>query len=163
MIVVKTCAKCHTPKPLTEFGHRTVKGKRYPVSYCRLCMNAYNRDRRTEGYRPPNIATTAQNTRYAWLRRLRKLGITEADYEALVIMQDGKCAICRTDKPWTRSDMWCVDHDHVTGAVRGLLCHACNSGIGHLKDDPIIVETALQYLLHHSSPQLTGPPGRGSR
>lgn len=39
-----------------------------------------------------------------------------------------------------------VDHDHTTGAVRGLLCSACNTGIGHLKDDPAVVAAALHYL-----------------
>jgi hypothetical protein len=40
----------------------------------------------------------------------------------------------------------CVDHSHVTGKVRGLLCHSCNVGLGHFKDDPRFTRSATEYL-----------------
>ena len=55
--------------------------------------------------------------------RWKKLGFTEADYERLLLEQDGGCAICGA-APKTRRLH--VDHDHRTGRVRGLLCHSCN-------------------------------------
>ena len=66
--------------------------------------------------------------------------------------QNGVCAICCDPKghePGCGNRLY-VDHDHLTGRVRGLLCHYCNTGIGNLKDDPEIILAALNYVLHHA-------------
>lgn len=72
-------------------------------------------------------------------------GMSMKEYDALEDAQEGKCAICGTDDtaPW---DWFCVDHDHATGAVRGLLCRACNTCIGQAKDNPEILRRAIRYL-----------------
>jgi hypothetical protein len=62
-------------------------------------------------------------------QRCRKYGITDLDYARALIAQAGCCAICGTGC-WIRSLN--IDHDHITGHVRGLLCTPCNIGIGHL-------------------------------
>lgn len=74
-----------------------------------------------------------------------KFGMTLEAYEALKAEQDGKCAICKSDKPGGRGD-WHVDHDHRTDKVRGLLCLGCNVGLGNFKDDPLKLEAAARYL-----------------
>ena len=74
----------------------------------------------------------------------RTYGLTHEAFAILLAGQGGVCAICRTDKP--NSHGWCVDHDHSTGAVRGILCHSCNTGIGALKDSLVLVQAALEYL-----------------
>jgi Recombination endonuclease VII len=58
--------------------------------------------------------------------RAAQLGITDADYQALLASQGGGCAIC--DHP-PRTRRLHVDHDHKTGKVRGLLCHRCNRAL----------------------------------
>lgn len=74
--------------------------------------------------------------------------MTVADYQKLYDEQNGICAICggvqvgRGAKKNTLS----VDHDHTTGAIRGLLCSNCNTGIGNLKDSVDILKKAIQYL-----------------
>ena len=77
--------------------------------------------------------------------RLRKYGITDADYNAILESQGGRCAICRTDKS-NGNGRFCVDHDHGSGAVRGLLCNMCNWGLGHFKDSPENLSAAISYL-----------------
>lgn len=73
-------------------------------------------------------------------------GITEETFEALVQSQGGKCAICRDvlkrEKRGTH-----IDHDHATGAIRGILCVKCNAGLGQFKDDPERLQAAARYIL----------------
>lgn len=84
-------------------------------------------------------------------RLKRKYGLTEADFERLVAGQSGECAICgATD------DRLVVDHDHATGAVRAILCSACNLAIGLLKEDPKVMDSARQYILKHRPLARTG-------
>lgn len=66
---------------------------------------------------------------------------TEADYAALHAAQDGKCAICGK-----RETRFAVDHDHYTGAIRGLLCRNCNLGLGSFQDRPDALRRAISYL-----------------
>lgn len=79
-----------------------------------------------------------------------KYGISEQDYERLLVEQGGRCAICRTDNPpsWKgrKRATWHIDHDHATGVVRGLLCFNCNSGLGHFKDSDARLIAAADYL-----------------
>jgi Recombination endonuclease VII len=74
--------------------------------------------------------------------QLRRYGISLAEYDALLEKQGGACAICRK-RPKGRL---CVDHCHVTGMVRGLLCNECNGALGYLKDDQGSLVAALAYL-----------------
>ncbi len=66
------------------------------------------------------------------------------EYETLLKYQGHTCAIC--NRPELSRKRLSVDHCHETGAVRGLLCTLCNTGIGMLKDDPLLVLQALKYL-----------------
>lgn len=86
----------------------------------------------------------AKNPAYsrAYHRKAR-YGVTTQQFEDMMVAQECSCAICRVtlDRP-------CIDHDHDTGAVRGLLCQNCNAGIGLLKEDPAIFTAAMRYLGH---------------
>lgn len=74
-----------------------------------------------------------------------RFDITLADYDAMLIAQDGVCAICGKT-PWEEEKRLAVDHNHETGRVRGLLCNNCNSGIGYLQDNPGLCRLAADYL-----------------
>mgnify|MGYP000125404305 CR=1 FL=1 len=78
-----------------------------------------------------------------------KYGITEEDYNNLLIKQDYSCAICRTDKPTGKWKRFAVDHCHHSGDIRGLLCNECNRGMGLLKDNPELLEKAASYLRNY--------------
>ena len=73
----------------------------------------------------------------------RRYGITLADYDRMLKDQDGRCKICGRTPGHTRL---CVDHDHATGEVRGLLCKPCNQALGLFAEDPSIVAKAAEYL-----------------
>lgn len=78
-------------------------------------------------------------------RRCKKYGITPEAYNELFNKQEGFCAICgvhQSELPYTL----CIDHDHITGLVRGLLCHKCNTGIGRFEDKAELLEKAINYL-----------------
>lgn len=85
--------------------------------------------------------------------RLRMYGLTEADYSQMLEAQGGRCAICGTTQGRRKSGdhPLYVDHDHSTGAVRGLLCQPCNSALGMLEDDPERLRRAISYLTRSSS------------
>lgn len=68
--------------------------------------------------------------------------ITEEAYRVLYDAQGGKCAICGSFDERRLA----VDHNHITGQIRGLLCFKCNIGLGWFKDDPVFLEKAVGYL-----------------
>lgn len=71
-----------------------------------------------------------------------KYDLSLEQYAELLAKQDGACALCRNTKDKTLY----VDHDHVTGAVRGLLCARCNTGLGQLGDREEFLLRAINYL-----------------
>jgi len=75
-------------------------------------------------------------------------GITPEEFTALLEAQGGRCAICGTETPGGKGG-WHLDHDHDTGAIRGLLCHACNIALGYMGDDQDRLEAAIEYLRAH--------------
>jgi hypothetical protein len=104
--------------------------------YCKPCHNAKGRESRE---------------RHGGARRYhlwRRYGITLEAVEELHAMQGGTCAICGVAEPRH------VDHDHVSGAVRGLLCFNCNGGLGQFRDDPTLLLAAVDYLQRTRRPSL---------
>lgn len=75
---------------------------------------------------------------------LRRYGLTEEDWWALWSAQDGKCAICR--RSFTAKRVPHIDHDHLTGEVRGLLCGPDNQELGRRHDDKDWFWGAWTYL-----------------
>jgi hypothetical protein len=78
-------------------------------------------------------------------------GITLEEYEAMFAKQDGLCAICAEaekaiDHLTGEPRRLAVDHCHRTNKIRGLLCLACNTAIGKLKDNPVLIERAASYV-----------------
>ena len=107
-----------------------------------------------------------QEGRMAYLRAYRKLtqeiekaralrdsfDLSLDEYRKMLEAQNGKCAICfqpETHKRNGKIKALAVDHNHKSGAIRGLLCSDCNTGIGKLKDDPKVLRMAAQYLEYH--------------
>ena len=83
-------------------------------------------------------------------RRIKKLGYTPEKIEALLAKQKGRCAICRrkVDPNWGARQTH-LDHNHLTGKVRGILCGTCNVGLGMFKESPKNLRRAAKYLEIH--------------
>jgi Recombination endonuclease VII len=78
--------------------------------------------------------------------RQRNYGLTPEAFDLLMVGQEGACAICRKEFRDGKDTTAHVDHDHSTGAVRGLLCGRCNRGLGCFDDNHDLLQRALQYL-----------------
>lgn len=87
--------------------------------------------------------------RMRWNATFRKYGVTREHYYAMLSEQFGGCAICFTEEPGRGNKYFAIDHNHETGAVRGLLCHGCNTGAGMFNDDPVRLRLAADYLEKH--------------
>lgn len=79
--------------------------------------------------------------------RVRKTGCTQEEYDRLMLVQDGKCAICRKPAEENRDGVLHRDHCHATRKVRGLLCNECNTALGLLRDNPVTALAAASYLI----------------
>lgn len=122
------CTGCRRRKPAAAFNANNKKTNGLQ-SRCRTCV------RRAARHPDRQVRARAAKIKH-------KYGLSEAAFEELLLEQDGLCAICRE----VPDKQLYVDHCHTTGAVRGLLCQACNAGIGQLRDDPALVRNALRYL-----------------
>ena len=80
-------------------------------------------------------------------RTIRSYDLTREEFELLRDAQANQCAICAVVFDETPH----IDHDHVTGAVRGLLCRACNLGLGIFADDTDRLAAAIAYLTSHGN------------
>ena len=114
-----SCTKCKTEKPATaEYFPLHNKKRNGFDSWCRACRSEYRN----------------ANCRGAYRNSISDEALVEL--KATVT----QCVICGNEEKLV------VDHDHQTGKVRGLLCNHCNRGLGHFKDDPMLLEFAAQYL-----------------
>jgi hypothetical protein len=125
------CGRCQTVKPLTEFY--TSKGSYSGYSsYCKKCSKEYDQSRVRVSV-PKERKPRNNTTQFKW----------DCSYESLVEKFGSQCNICGRNSTEKRL---CVDHDHDTGKIRGLLCRQCNSGIGMLQDKTELLEKAIWYL-----------------
>jgi hypothetical protein len=127
---MKCCRTCGESKPLETFG-RITKNKDGRGPDCRECYNAARREQ--------NPST--QRKRAAYMRKSR-YGITEVEYRAL-LQATPACPICLDSFD---TAMPCVDHDHSSGRIRGLLCRPCNRAVGMLGDDPDRLRRAAVHV-----------------
>ena len=139
---MKTCTSCEKEKPLEEFSKNSKRGHH---AWCKGCVREYRQKNAKEigvqqkEYRRNNPVKIKE---MAWKRRY---GITAEDYNQMFSEQEGCCAICKRHQSEFKIAL-AVDHCHTTSRVRGLLCLDCNIGIGKLKDDISLLQSAIDYL-----------------
>jgi len=140
MSCIRTCPKCGMEHEGTQ-------------SRCKACYAEWGRMwRRKNPARARAIVKRYQKNHPDRMRRtnriqnLKSYGLTLETFDALLASQNGRCAICGTDKPNGPGKYFMVDHDHKTKKVRGLLCHNCNTIMGHSFDDADRLRRAIAYL-----------------
>lgn len=156
--MVKTCKACGELKRVDEFNLRKRESESRSA-VCRQC--AYAKQKLRYDTDPEFRAKiSAQATAYAAANRdriraknLARYDITPATYDLMFDDQNGNCAICfkagyrlGSGGEANRYNVLCVDHDHETGVVRGLLCMRCNRAIGMLGDSHEVLVSAISYL-----------------
>ncbi len=147
---VRICTMCYREQPFSAFYPVSRKRDRdrgrgdllTTTSVCRKCNLKRNRVYRKKN-REKCFSMVARST----LKRM--YGMTGDDYAVLLKSQHGVCAICKqTERKIVNGEPQnlSVDHDHVTGKVRGLLCSRCNLFLGRIEDSIQILCSAIDYL-----------------
>lgn len=132
---MKTCSKCKLSKEYSDFS-KMARSKDGLQSRCNSCNGE-------------SVRTLPGYKREYDLRR--NYGLTQTGFDLMLVGQGGVCAICKGESKNTKPGL-CVDHDHVTGNIRGILCHKCNFALGNLDDSPARALILAQYL-YASRPQ----------
>lgn len=144
----KTCSTCHNEVPISDFPIAKDAADGFS-SKCKECVadvwsiwylkdseekKAKNRSRNLDWYQ------TEKGQKSVLMKRLRRYGITFAEFAVMIDRCGGKCEICK------KNDFQAIDHCHETGKVRGLLCHKCNLSLGGFNDNIDSLRNAIKYL-----------------
>lgn len=129
----KTCYSCKSTKPVSEFYKSNTH---YYQRECKEC----NKHRKSAWHKTDDGKRSSANTKLK-----RRFGITLEDYEKMYKEQGGKCLICEATES-TLGHRLAVDHCHTSGKIRGLLCKACNLGLGYYRDNETYLANAIRYL-----------------
>jgi len=136
---MKKCIDCRQDKSLEDF-HKKSEAKDGRQSRCKDCNRAKARKWQLDNPEKFKEYWKARDSAddYAIKRKSRIYGISIEEVLALLAIKN--CQICG------REGKLHIDHCHETGKVRGVLCLACNTGLGNFKDDVAMLDKAKQYL-----------------
>ena len=129
----KICTKCKIEKDYSQF-HKLKLGKQGLNPVCNTCRNTQQRaNRDLNGYR--------SQIKY-------KYGLSYEDYLNLLEKQNGICCGCKNPFYIDKDSLSipCIDHNHITGKVRGILCKRCNLALGYVNDNPKTLSNLIEYL-----------------
>jgi hypothetical protein len=134
------CKICKEEKPLSNFG-KHINNNKYNISrVCKTCSIQLNKESKIRGY---NLSKDE------FVKKLKE--------------QNYQCKICKSEIKYLSPNKEkyksaCIDHDHKTGKIRGLLCSNCNRALGLFKDDQSIIKNAYKYLVQYKSGELLENP-----
>lgn len=128
------CINCQSDKDISCFEHQ--RNRPNPRKICKTCrQRSRNKEQervRHRAYMKERRAKNPTLVRQIWERSV--YGVCKEDFP------QQNCYICSSTK------RLCIDHNHLTGEVRGLLCTKCNGAIGMFDDDPDKMSKAIRYL-----------------
>lgn len=129
---LRTCTRCKAPKPIEEFGPDSrCRGGRKRI--CRTCLSTYSR-----AWQIANKDQWEEGRRIARIRRVFGEDGLNVDRRR---QAGAGCDICGQ-----RTIRMAIDHSHLTGRVRGLLCKDCNLILGWVQDDPARLRAMADYV-----------------
>lgn len=117
---MRVCSNCKCKKSLEEFPN----DKARPLGKAHRCKSCKRNDDERD-------------------RLKRDYNLTQEELSSLCKSQNNACKICNRSFD---NCLRAIDHDHITGRVRGLLCSECNTGLGKFKDNPDLLKKAFDYL-----------------
>jgi hypothetical protein len=136
-VIGQVCNRCGIEKPVGSFPAKTLR--------CRTCTHdIWAENRKAEGKDPAEMRRKQ--------KQKKRYGITPTQFNQMLADQDSVCAICKKPEKKQingRTASLCVDHDHGSGVIRGLLCRNCNTAIGLLGEDLTVIGRALAYVATH--------------
>lgn len=141
----KICKKCTISKTIDNFTYSPSTKDRLR-NWCRNCFAEYDKKQYTTKPRPYFKGKSL-------VRYWPSSSLEEAleKFNSLLQSQNNVCAICSNSETLCQSGdiprSLAVDHCHMTKIVRGILCDSCNKGLGAFKDDPILLNKAVAYLV----------------
>ena len=173
---ISLCTRCGQLKPLNSFGIIHRRGRQEFEYHCKDCKNAagrkhyaLNKKRRieqTSKYRKDHPEVVRKSIK-KWIenhkdkhsenvkkQNKKRAGLDLSKFNELKEKQKGLCAICglpevdKVGRNRTKADL-CIDHNHNTNKIRGLLCGKCNKALGLLKIDNLGIlnlQLAIRYL-----------------
>ena len=130
--MLKTCKVCGVEKNISDF----YTGRKD----CKDCKNAAARQWRKDN--PENVARHLVRMRER--TKERRYGITQEQFNQMLLNQNSKCKICSNDFKSSKDTH--IDHCHNTNKVRGLLCNNCNMALGQFNDNTDNMDNAIRYL-----------------
>lgn len=157
--VEKMCRKCFETKPASMFYKCSSNGDGL-YAKCKACSQKQVasrreanpqlfKDSRRRAYlkNETSKAYKERQSKYMWHWRMQRLyGITAEQFNSTLDRQGWSCALCGSEFVNGTNLIPQVDHDHVTGEVRGIICKRCNQGLGCLGDSIEGLERAVAYL-----------------
>jgi hypothetical protein len=160
---MKTCRVCNeilSDEKFSKKNHILKDGTKvvYTDSTCMVCRRKHylSKEGKRDIHRKGQSNWYYNNPEKAKEQRLRRYGISLAEYNIIRENQNYRCACCgrheeevEQGKAKTPATSLQVDHCHDTGKVRGLLCTNCNTLLGKSKDDVSVLEAAIRYLKEH--------------
>lgn len=126
----KFCISCKQSLPSIEFG---IRRNNLDGLYCR-CKSCFSKFRKQKS----SIATLTSTLRY--------IGLSKAEFDRIWQQQHGLCVLCSVELHRNSNRGCHIDHCHITGKFRGLLCGGCNNALGKLGDTPEALKRALDYV-----------------
>lgn len=133
MINRRVCKQCRESLDYSEFDQNS---KGIPNrNICKSCR----RDRRTKMDKRSGDGLRSYRMYYQY-------GLTLEQYDQMNKDQNGLCKLCNRESKNFWGTKLAVDHCHITGKVRGLLCDKCNKGLGQFEDNIEVLQKAIEYL-----------------